>query len=175
VSNNCVAGILYEIAGLQKHSPTAGLYFTREAYPRFLEDIAGEGWEAWGHLDPEKLRFRPSQACWELPIPPSGELVFLHYPDKLGAVSKWNRRMERLRGRTPLIVSSIQNGTTLDHLREPLTRFRYSFTADGNPAPDADLLVLRRDFLRDLSNFIRLIVSNDQSAIGDPHPVRRYE
>jgi hypothetical protein len=83
--------------------------------------------------------------------------------------------MERLRGRTPLIVSSVQNGTRLEDLREPLTRFSYAFTIDGDPAPDPDHLILRPSFVRDLSAFIQSVLSGGAATSADAHLVRRYD
>src|SRR4051794_27862153 len=76
ISNNCVAGILYEMAGLPKRSPTAGIYFSDLAYARFLDDLAKSRTEFWTELEPTDLVFNENQHCWALPVEPGGQLVF---------------------------------------------------------------------------------------------------
>ena len=52
-------------------------------------------------------------------------------------------------------------------------RFRYSFTADGDPAPDADKIVLKSSFLHDLLAYMDRIVAGASSA-DNPAPLYRY-
>ncbi|HKO70752.1 MAG TPA: DUF1919 domain-containing protein, partial [Bradyrhizobium sp.] len=134
VSNNCVPGILYEWAELPKQSPTAGLYFSGNAYGRFLNDLASGRLNRWLEFDEASLVYNDDQSCWSYPVAGGGQLVFLHYTSCEEAISKWRRRIERLDGRTLLIVSSIQGGITLKSLREPLAKLPLSFTVDGNPS-----------------------------------------
>jgi len=165
VSNNCVAGILYELADLPKRSPTAGIYFAGAAYARFLEDLAQDRLESWARIDPSRLVFKEEQSCWALPVQGGGELVFLHYASPEEAVSKWERRVERMRGRIPFVISSIQGGITLDSVKAALEQIPYSMTVDGDPAPAADELVMDMRFLRDLSVFLGRTFQN-----GNPEP-----
>jgi uncharacterized protein (DUF1919 family) len=173
VSNNCLAGILYELAELPKQSPTAGLYFWGLAYAQFLEDLAAGSLGRWEEFEAANLERKQSQNCWALPVSGGGELVFLHYPDAADAVTKWRRRIERLRGRTLLLISSTTDGITLDSLRKPLEHFRYTFTVEGEPAPPADDLILNSIFLHDLSDYLSLILAGQ--PIEQPGPIRRYD
>lgn len=166
VSNNCVAGILYEMAGLPKQSPTAGIYFTGMAYAQFLADISEDHMDFWTGIDPKDLTFKEAQQCWALCARSGGELVFLHYKTPEDAVTKWDRRLERLRKRTPFAISSIRDGITPDSLREPLGRFPHSFIVEDQPAPEADELVLRPTFLWSLSDHIDRMLVEDN--LGTP-------
>jgi uncharacterized protein (DUF1919 family) len=174
ISNNCVAGILYEMAGLPKRSPTAGIYFSDLAYARFLDDLAKSRTEFWTELEPTDLVFNENQHCWALPVEPGGQLVFLHYPTAEDAVAKWRRRMDRSRGKTLFVISSILDGISLDSIDDPLKRFPYTFTIDGDPTPPADEIVLIPAFLRDLSSYVDSILSDWPHQPSDPLPVHRY-
>jgi uncharacterized protein (DUF1919 family) len=174
VSNNCVAGILYEMAGLPKQSPTAGIYFSDMAYGQFLEDLGADRPDFWSRFEPSDLVFKESQNCWALPVPAGGQLVFLHYETPEEAVAKWRRRMDRARGKTPFVISSIQGGITLDSIDSPLQRFRYTFTVDGSPSPPADEIVLIPAFLRDLSSYIDSIIAGRRAPADERPPLHRY-
>ena len=154
ISNNCVAGILYEWAGLPKQTPTAGIYFVGPAYAQFLVDLAANELDHWTRLTPSSLVYKEAQHCWSLPGPAGGELVFLHYPDATVAMDKWRRRLERLRGRTPLIISSVRDSIDPVSLAAVLSQFRLTFTVGGDPAPPADELVLNGRFLRSFSDYL---------------------
>jgi uncharacterized protein (DUF1919 family) len=154
VSNNCVAGILYEWAGLAKQTPTAGIYFVGPAYTQFLDDLAAGHMQQWLDLEPSKLAYRDAQCCWALPSASGGELVFLHYPDADEAIDKWTRRIARLRGRTPLIISSMRDNITAESLMPVLEKFRFTFTVNGDPTPPADDLLLNSKFLRAFSDYL---------------------
>ena len=154
LSNNCVAGILYEWAGLPKQTPTAGVYFAGPAYEQFLGDLATDCLDRWTSFTPSSLIYKQAQQCWALPGPTGGELVFLHYPDAAVAVEKWSRRLDRLRGRTPLVFTSIRDSIDPESLATVLADFRMTFTVVGSPAPPADELVLDRRVLARFSGYL---------------------
>ena len=174
VSNNCVAGILYDIAGLQKRSPTAGIYFAGPAYARFLNDLGGGHLERWAKIEPTRLVFKEEQSCWTLPVDGGGELVFLHYASREDAIAKWERRIVRMRGRTLFVISSIQNGIALHSVKAALKHFPYSMTVDGDPAPAADELVMDARFLRDLSKYLDGVLL-DRNCLPHSPMMYRYD
>ena len=154
MSNNCVAGILYEWAGLAKQTPTAGVYFVGPAYAQFLQDLSQQQLDRWMDVGPSSLVYKEAQRCWTLPAATGGELVFLHYPDPSIALEKWTRRLGRLHGRRLLIVSSIRDSIDAISLKKVLDVFETTFTVDGDPAPPADELVLDRRFLLPFSDYL---------------------
>jgi uncharacterized protein (DUF1919 family) len=154
LSNNCVAGILYEWAELPKQTPTAGVYFVGPAYGQFLCDLAADHLDSWTGFTPSSLEYKETQQCWVLPGPTGGELVFLHYAEASVAVEKWTRRLARLAGRTPLVFSSIRDSIDPDSLATVLAQFRMTFTVSGSPAPPADELVLDRRVLARFSSYL---------------------
>jgi uncharacterized protein (DUF1919 family) len=158
ISNNCVAGILYEWAALPKRSPTAGLYFTALAYSDFLDDLGSNRIDRWSEIDASNLAYKDDQSCWELPLIGRGEIVFLHYSSPAEATGKWARRIQRLHGRTLLVVSSIHGGITRESLQGPLQNFRFTFTVNGDPAPPADELVLNPKFLRAFASYLDRVI-----------------
>ena len=159
VSNNCVAGILCEWAGIPKQTPTAGVYFVGPAYARFLADISLRQLDHWTNVRQSSLIYKEAQRCWALPGPAGGELVFLHYPDPAVALEKWTRRLGRLRGRTPLILSSIRDSIDPTSLAHVLDKFQMTFVVTGNPAPAADELVLDGQFLRPFSEYLDEVIA----------------
>lgn len=164
ISNNCVAGVLYDWAGRRKQTPTAGIYFTGDSYRLFLDDLSRDRLDVWDNLKAGDLVFNADQSCWSFDRAGAGELVFLHYPSPDEAVAKWNRRMMRLDGRTPLVISSIRDSIALDSLRPVLANFRFTFTVDGHPAPPADDLVLDARFLRPFSDYLDHVLAGDPEA-----------
>jgi uncharacterized protein (DUF1919 family) len=158
VSNNCVAGILYKWAALRKQSPTAGLYFSGQAYSEFLDDLGSNRAERWREIDPSTLVYKSDQRCWAFAVTGKGELVFLHYSSPQEATSAWQRRIERLNGRTLLVISSIHGGITRESLEEPLGHFRFTFTVNGDPAPPADELMLKPAFLRAFADYLDCVL-----------------
>lgn len=169
ISNNCLAGILYEWAGLAKQTPTAGIYFVGQAYAQFLDDLSAKRLDRWIDLTASSLVYKDSQACWALAGPTGGELVFLHYPDASLAVEKWSRRLGRLHGRALLILSSIRDSIDPESLANALAQFRMTFTVSGTPAPAADELVLNPQFLRALGDYLdnALAAVPDGRAVGE--------
>ncbi|HEX5238853.1 MAG TPA: DUF1919 domain-containing protein [Sphingomicrobium sp.] len=167
VSNNCVAGILYEWAGLRKQTPTAGIYFTGDSYRHFLDDLSKDRIDEWSKLESANLVFKDDQGCWALDRAAQGELVFLHYSSPDEAVTKWNRRMERLRGRTLLVISSIRDQIARDPLMTVLTAFRFTFMVDGDTAPAADVLVLNSEFLRAFSRYVDQVINGAAERLAD--------
>lgn len=157
VSNNCVAGLLYDMASLKKQSPTAGIFFSDASFPKFLVDLAQENREAWTAIAAEALTYSDTSRCWTYAVPDGGSLVFLHYPDKDVAVKKWNDRMKRLKGRRLFIIASPRDGMTADMLKPVMPLYRDVVLASDGVAAEADKLIFDRKFLR------RLIASLERS------------
>lgn len=171
VSNNCIAGILYDLADLPKVSPTAGIYFRDGAFVQFLNDLSNDNPDRW-RLVANDLVFEAAQSCWAYQAGTAGRLVFLHYPTAEAAASKWTRRLDRLRTRRPIILGSTTDGIELASLRSAQEAFPFALTVAGDPAPPADDLILNAEFLNDLSSFFDRILSGEPS--GPVRPVHRY-
>jgi len=154
LSNNCLAGQLYDMADRQKSSPTAGLYFVGEAYPRFLEDLANGKSASWSHIEPAKLVVHKSQLCPVLKTGEGSGIVFLHYPNPYVAAQKWNDRFSRLTGRELIVIASLRDGLDRPMLDSAATHFRHMFVAGPALAPPADEFVLDREWLKRLSHFL---------------------
>lgn len=164
VSSNCVAGLLYEIAGLRKESPTVGLYFSDGAFPQFLADFALGRMESWTELSSTQLAYNEDKACWEYLVPQKGSLIFLHYETPAAAVAKWNSRLRRLIGREPVVIASPREGLASSMLEQCSASYRYLFVLPDDDAPAADDLVLDRRWLKALSAWFDWVLTDFASS-----------
>jgi len=152
-SNNCIAGILYENARLQKASPTVGLFFSGPSFVRFLSDLWEGRSQSWSGLRPEDMQHNAARNCPELAVPGGGSVIFLHYADASEAAAKWNRRFARSLGRNALVIVSLRDGLESEMLAPVLNRFGTELLVE-NGAPAADELFYERHFLRRLSDHL---------------------
>jgi uncharacterized protein (DUF1919 family) len=159
ISNNCVAGIFYEMAALRKGTPTAGLWFSGRSFAEFLLDLASGQLERWQGLKPEGLTYNEQSNCWERRIGNRGAIVFLHYSSPVLATEKWNNRLMRIEGRDLIVIASPQGGLTAGMLAKPAKLFRYFFLVSDEEAPPADELVLDPHFLRQFSDYVGSVLA----------------
>lgn len=127
ISNNCWGGEVYEYYGLQKQSPTVGLFFMAEDYITFITDLRGFIASELFFISPEDSKWK---SYWEgkdsrfgsFPIGKiqSGEatveIFFLHYESEKQAIEKWTRRCKRINWRNLIVKFNDQNGCTQEHL-----------------------------------------------------------
>jgi hypothetical protein len=125
ISNNCIAGQLYEMAGLEKRSPTAGLFFRNGAYRDFLKDLATGKTASWSHVSPDTLRVDLMLRCPIWDHGADNDIVFLHYPDPSVASRKWNSRFPRMQGRKPIVIATLHGGVNGDQMLEVKPRFEH--------------------------------------------------
>ena len=119
ISNNCWAGLVYESYGLQKQSPTVGMYFMAEEYVKFVSDLPY-------YIQQCQLRFIPPENARHktfyaqdkrfgtYPIARLGdvEIAMLHYHSEEEAAQKWNRRCQRICWDRMLVKMNDQNACT---------------------------------------------------------------
>jgi len=154
ISNNCLAGQLYEMARLRKATPTAGIYFLGNSFARFLDDLADDETATWAHIEPAQLGVHESQQCPILWTDDGAGIVFLHYPDPTVASRKWNNRFRRLAGRKLVVITSLRDGLDQSMLGRAVRQYQHIFIAGPAPAPPADEFVLDRKWLKQLSFFL---------------------
>lgn len=126
ISNNCWGGVIYESYGLQKQSPTVGLFFMAKDYIKFLSHLddylnadlsfisPGDSVYAsemqfhnnFGNYPVGKLSIRGGG------VEESVEIFFLHYYSEKEAKEKWIRRCKRINRDKLLIKFNDQNGCT---------------------------------------------------------------
>ena len=128
ISNNCWGGEIYEYYGLQKQSPTVGLFFMSDDYIRFLSDIKS-------YLESELLFIKPEDSKWKnywqskdsrfgnYPIGvlhnfrgEEVEIFFLHYKSEQQAKEKWERRCNRMNWQRLIVKFNDQNGFNQENL-----------------------------------------------------------
>lgn len=161
VANNCVAGLLYEIASLPKKTPTVGMFFRGDAYPSFLDALADNDLSSWAPIHADELLTDEKTNSPVLLREGKPAVVFLHYRDPVVAAEKWNSRFHRLDGRKPIIIASLRDGIEDTMLTRAQTRFRNLFVIGPSPAPPADEVILDVRLLQRLASFLDDVLCND--------------
>lgn len=123
LSNNCWGAHVYRWCGLPYDSPTIGLYIWPSDYLKFLRDL-----DYYLEQELTFINYRDSKYS-DLIIErgetdkPIGllddvEIVFLHYSSPEEAREKWERRKARIDREHLLVKCSMQNGMTLEQVKE---------------------------------------------------------
>lgn len=162
VANNCVAGLLYEMAGLPKRTPTAGLFFRDDAFATFLDALADDGLDAWPPVSADTLGVDPASGRPAIFRAGKPAVVFLHYADPAQAADKWNARLPRLAGRRIVVIASLRDGLEQNMLTHVQRRFAHLFVIGPSPAPPADEVILQLWLLRRLSAFLDEVILDDR-------------
>ncbi|MEG3123110.1 DUF1919 domain-containing protein [Sphingomonas sp. GB1N7] len=161
LANNCVAGLLYELAALPKRTPTVGIFFRDEAFPAFLDDYARGDLTAWTPVNAADLAVDPVSECPMLLHQGKPAIIFLHYRDPQIAARKWNGRFSRLDGRKPIVIASLRDGLEAPMLSRIPSQYDDIFVIGPAPAPPAELVMLNRPLLRRLAKFFDGILARD--------------
>ena len=122
VSNNCIAGSIYEDLHIEYRTPTVGLFFFAPCYIKFISELKK-------NIDSE-LRFTNSSRyakgnelranSWY----PIGllnneiEIHFLHYQSEEEAYLKWERRKERINWKNLFLIFTDNEGYSLDEVKK---------------------------------------------------------
>ena len=161
VANNCVAGILYETAGLPKRTPTVGMFFRGDAYAAFLDGLADRNLSAWTPIRADELVTDERTGSPVLMRGGKPAVVFLHYHDPAVAAEKWNDRFSRLEGREPIVIASLRDGIEEAMLARAKAHFRHLFVIGPAPAPPADAVILDARLLDRLAAFLDGVLRAD--------------
>ena len=123
ISNNCWGGMIYESYGLQKQSPTVGMYFSPEDYLKLVSDLKHYLLDSTlSFIDPNnakhKVLFKQDNTFGKYPIAVLDdiEIAMLHYHSQEEALEKWNRRIERICWDRLIVKFNDQNGCTIDQM-----------------------------------------------------------
>ncbi len=120
-----LGGLIYESYGLQKDSPTIGLYFVADEYIKFVTNLHYYTQECEMHfVEPEQARHRDFYAqdkrFGSFPIALVGdvEIAMLHYHSQEEAVEKWKRRCKRINWNKLLVKMNDQNECEHQHAEQ---------------------------------------------------------
>jgi uncharacterized protein (DUF1919 family) len=122
ISNNCLAGRIYQDLELSYLSPTAGLYFFFPDYIEFLADLESNIKAELYFTDKSKYELgnqRIAVAGHRYPIANLNnkvEIHFLHYSSKEEATEKWTRRCSRVNLDNLLILACERDLCTEDDI-----------------------------------------------------------
>ncbi len=115
ISNNCLAGFVYQDTQTPYTSPTIGMYFFFPDYIEFLSDIENNLHAELTFTNVSKYKLgneRIKKAKFKYPIGllnNTMEIHFLHYSSEQEALDKWKRRLERVNMNNLVVL-----GTQLD-------------------------------------------------------------
>lgn len=118
ISNNCWAGTaVYQRFGLKYNTPTVGLFIMDEDYIEFLEHLSFYLNCDIEFINPKTSKFyskisNNGKENVNYPIGLLGnkvEIHFLHYHDNYEALSKWERRKDRINFNRMLIKMSLRD------------------------------------------------------------------
>ena len=124
ISNNCWGGVVYEWYGLQKLSPTVGMYIFADDYLKFIGALK---YYLSREIDIrpareskryERIMSMQSEECPIGVLDNEIEIVMLHYKDPAVAREKWERRRKRVNYDNIVIKNSFMNDCTTDMLHQ---------------------------------------------------------
>lgn len=124
ISNNCWGGTVYESFGLQKLTPTAGMFIMPDDYLELVSDLDGYLSAPLEFIQPQRSKWRTALAgkknwgTYLIGRIGEIELHMLHYHDETSARRKWEARCERVNPQKLIFKFNDQNGATQDHLQQ---------------------------------------------------------
>lgn len=122
ISNNCWGGMIYESYGLQKQTPTVGLFIMPDDYIKFLRNLREYVSQEIEFINPNDSKYKdflindPRFGQYPIGKLKDIEIMFLHYKDENEARNKWNRRCKRIKWDKLLIKFNDQNGCNENHI-----------------------------------------------------------
>lgn len=116
ISNNCVAGIIYNSLNHPFCSPTINLYFFYPDYIYFLENF-------WSIIKLDLVELKKSKYEGEVSYPIGSlgkgiEIHFLHYETFELANSSWEKRKMRINENNVFVIGSDLDGCKPNHIEE---------------------------------------------------------
>lgn len=150
ISNNCWGGTVYESFGLQKMTPTAGMFIMPADYITMLRDLPA-------HLAMPLSFITPDESKWTSELGGSRdwgkyligrigevELHMLHYHDEASARRKWEDRATRVNFDKIMYKFNDQNGCQPSHVRDfddLELEHKVFFCVDDHPGIDSAVKV----------------------------------
>ena len=122
ISNNCWGGTVYESYGMQKLSPTVGMFIMPDDYLKFISRLDYYLDQPLVFIDPDlskwkrELEGRKNWKTYLIGKLDDIELHMLHYHDENSAKSKWEARIKRVNNNRLLFKFNDQNGAQLEHI-----------------------------------------------------------
>ena len=141
VSNNCWGGVCYEHYGLQKRSPTVGMYFYPEDYLKLIANVKYYFSQEMVVVESSKSKhietlIQDKVDKYYIGIIDDIEAVLVHFSDPELAAEKWKRRAKRANFNNLVFKFSQQNHCMIDHLKRfdemDLPGKKFMFIKDPN-------------------------------------------
>ncbi len=156
ISNNCIAGGIYQKLGLPYATPTIGLFFFSDDYIRFLENFEFlikqplMFKEKSRHPEANDYRLK-SKHCYPIAeIGDNVEIHFLHYSDNKEAEAKWARRLGRVNFQNLFFIHGDIESFKEEHFRRyEKLGFKNKIFVSSKPRERSSLTVFVRDYKDD--------------------------
>jgi uncharacterized protein (DUF1919 family) len=154
ISNNCVAGWIYQKLGLPYTTPTIGLFFFSDDYIKFLENLE---YYIRSPLNFTKTSKHP-EANEVLKVHPypigllgdDVEIQFIHFKKEEDAAEKWKRRIERINFSNLFIIYSDRDNFREEYLhRYEKLSFRNKIFFSSKPF-EQSFVVFIEDYKREV-------------------------
>lgn len=123
ISNNCWGGCVYESYGLQKKSPTVGLFMFAEDYIKFVRNLKKYANLELNFIKPEESKWKnffeqdKNFGTYPIGLIQDIEIFFLHYHSRTEAKEKWERRCKRINWEKILIKFNDQNNCSEEDVK----------------------------------------------------------
>ncbi len=151
ISNNCIAGWIYQKLGLPYMTPTIGLFFFSDDYIKFLENFE---YYVKSSLNFTKTSKHPeaNEALKVQPYPvgllgDDVEIQFIHFRNEEEAAEKWKRRVERISFDNLFIIYSDRDKFREEFLhRYEKLPFQHKIFFSSKPRENSGLVVFVRDY-----------------------------
>jgi uncharacterized protein (DUF1919 family) len=153
LSNNCWAGTVYESYGMQKMTPTIGMFIMPADYLKLINRL-----EDYTRLP--LVFIKPNDSKWRDALEHKNnwgtyligrlgdvELHMVHYHDEGAAKVKWESRVKRIRYDRLIFKFNDQNGCTPEQIHEfmalPL-QYKICFVASEQMQMTPDVILIRQ-------------------------------
>lgn len=124
ISNNCWGGTVYESYGLQKQSPTVGMYFPPDDFLKLISNLKHYLLDCdLKFINPNDAKHKDlfkqdaSFGYYPIGVLDDIEIAMLHYHSQEEAFEKWNRRIDRICWDKLIIKMNDQNGCTIEKMK----------------------------------------------------------
>ena len=174
ISNDCIAGGIYQKLGLKYTTPTIGTFFFAEDYIKFLENFeyylkqTPTFIKKSRHAEADSLYPQLIQARKNNPYPigllgNNVEIHFLHYLNKIEALNKWQQRVKRINIENLFIIYSDKYRFREEYLdRFEKLPFKHKIFFSATPRRDSELTVFLQYYA-------------DKTEVGDLYKRKSYE
>jgi uncharacterized protein (DUF1919 family) len=153
ISNNCWGGTVYESYGIQKRSPTIGMFIMPADYISFIKNLENYLRQPILFITPEEskwkdtLKYKSNWGTYLIARLGDIELHMLHYDNEYIAEKKWESRVERINLERVIFKFNDQNNCTRQHIKEFMElpfKHKLCFVASKQMKISSDVILVKQ-------------------------------